>query len=332
MASVLESLGGIMTPDSIGSLAKALGADSLAVTQALSVAGPLLLGGMARTAGTPAGAESLFNLAKDQGGGMLGSLGSLFGGLLGGGGAGAPGNLTSSLLGSGSNAIGAALSRALGFNVGPLLAAIAPALVGVVSKMISSDKLDAAGLAAKLKQEHEAFAADPANKAAMELVNSAVAAGDKADALINAYGADWARVSAGPAAALLMVAAADPSGPMGAMKEVSAVSDKLLEIAKEAAPTSVLGAAFGSGMTMDMLQQVKTVAPSKDKLLDAIKAGAAAVAAKSPGEAAAYKSAILAVAEAAAKASKDGGFLGFGGTLVSKDEQAALDALKAALA
>ena len=53
---------------------------------------------------------------------------------------------------------------------------------------------------------------------------------------------------------------------------------------------------------------------------------------KSPAEAAAYKATILAVAKAAAEASKEGGFLGIGGTLVSKDEQAALDQLGAALA
>jgi len=37
------------------------------------------------------------------------------------------------------------------------------------------------------------------------------------------------------------------------------------------------------------------------------------------------------VARAAAEASKEGGFLGIGGTLVSKEEQSALDAIEAAL-
>jgi hypothetical protein len=36
--------------------------------------------------------------------------------------------------------------------------------------------------------------------------------------------------------------------------------------------------------------------------------------------------------QAAAESSRDGGFLGIGGTLVSSDEQSALDAIKAALA
>ena len=63
-----------------------------------------------------------------------------------------------------------------------------------------------------------------------------------------------------------------------------------------------------------------------------IKAGTAAVAAKSPAEARAYRDTILAVATAAAEAAKEGGFLGIGGTLVSEDEQTALNTIKAALA
>ena len=55
------------------------------------------------------------------------------------------------------------------------------------------------------------------------------------------------------------------------------------------------------------------------------------MAAKSPGELQAYKNTILSVAQASAEASKEGGFLGIGGTLVSKEEQAALDAIRAAL-
>jgi hypothetical protein len=46
----------------------------------------------------------------------------------------------------------------------------------------------------------------------------------------------------------------------------------------------------------------------------------------------AYKDAILAFAKVTAGASREGEFLGIGGTLVIKDEQAALDAIKAALA
>jgi hypothetical protein len=332
MASLLGSLGEMITPDTIASLGKALGADSSAVSQALGAAGPLLLGGMSKMASTPAGAESLFNMAKEHGGGILGNLGSLFGGLFGGGAAPAgPAGLMSQLLGSGSNAIGASLSKALGFNVTPLLTMAAPALLGAVSKMVSAQNMDAGSLATALRKESEEFAGNPANKATMELVNAARANGEKATALIQSYGADWPKVAAGPAAALFLIASGDPSGPIGTIKEANAAGEKLLEIAKGAAPDSLISAAFAGGLTPDMLSQLKSVAPAKDKLLDVVKAGIAAVQARSPGEAAAYRSVIMNVADAAAKASKEGGFLGIGGTLVSADEQKALDAIKAAL-
>ena len=51
----------------------------------------------------------------------------------------------------------------------------------------------------------------------------------------------------------------------------------------------------------------------------------------SPEEVEAYKRFVLSLAEAAAKAHKEGGFIGIGGKEVSESEQAALDEIKAAL-
>lgn len=332
MNSLLGSLGEMITPDTLASLGKSLGADSAAVSKALGAAGPLLLGGMAQMAATPAGAESLFNMAKDHGGGILGNLGSLFGSLFGGGSAPAgPAGMLNSFLGAGVNAIGASLSKALGFNVTPLLGAIAPAMVGLVSKMISSQNLNPASLADALKRESEAYLADPANRATVEMINTARTTGDKAAAMIQSYGGDWSKVVAGPAAALFLIASGDPSGPIGSIKEATAAREKLLELVKGAEPDSLISAAFAGGLTPDMLTQLKSVAPTKDKLIDVIKDGIAAVQTRSPGEASAYRSVIMNIADAAAKASKDGGFLGIGGTLVSESEQKALDAIKAAL-
>ncbi len=332
MASILESLGSMINADTVGSLSKALGADSGTVSKALAAAGPLLLGGMTRMADTPNGAESLLKLLPEESSGLFGSLGQLFtGGILGGASEGQGGGLLSSLLGPGANAISASLSKTLGFNVAPLLAMAAPAIMGVVAKLAKSQNLDAGGLAALLKHEQAELAANPANAEAVSLASSAMRAGDEAAAKIQSYGPEWSKVAAGPAAALFMVAAADPSSPIGAMKEASAAGSALLDAAKRATPSSLLGTAFGSGMTLDMLRDLKSVAPTKDKLLQAIESAAAAVAVKSPGEVQSYHQTILAVARAAAEASKEGGFLGIGGTLVSKEEQSALDAIEAAL-
>ena len=50
-----------------------------------------------------------------------------------------------------------------------------------------------------------------------------------------------------------------------------------------------------------------------------------------PAEVDAYRNFVMDVAEAAAKAHKEGGFIGIGGKQVSESEQAALDEIEAAL-
>jgi len=329
MPTILDSLASNFSPDVIGDIGKALGADTSAVSKGIGVIGPVLLSGMTRQATQPGGAESLMKLLP-EGSGLLGNLGGLLSGLTGGK-TGSEGSPMSALLGPGTNAIGASLSRTLGFNVTPLLAMAAPALLGMVSKAVKSDKLDASGLASMLGHERDAFTGNPANKDTVALVTSAISTGDKAAATIASYGESWKHVSAGPAAALFMVSSSDLSGPIGTVKEAQAAGKAMLDAASKAEPTSVLASAFGAGLTMDMASQVKLLAPSKDKLIEIVKAGAAAVAAKSPGELQAYKNTVLLVAQASAEASKEGGFLGIGGTLVSKEEQAAIDAIKAAL-
>ena len=331
MASILESLGSTFSPDVVADIGKALGADTGAISKGLAAVSPLLLSGMAKTAtASPGGAEALMKMLPESGG-LFGNLGGLLGSVLGGAGSGASG-AASTLLGPGVNAIGGALSRALGFNVTPLLGLVAPALLGMVGKTVASQKLDAGRLASMLGKEVDAFGSDPANQEAAALVLSATKAGDQASAMIGSYGDSWKQVVAGPAAALFAVSTADLSGPIGSVKEAQAAGKVLLDATKGAEPTSVLAAAFAGGLTPDMASLVKELAPTKEKLIDVARAGLAAVKQRSPEQAQGYKDTILAVAKAAAEASKEGGFLGFGGKLVSEEEQAALAALQAALA
>ena len=56
------------------------------------------------------------------------------------------------------------------------------------------------------------------------------------------------------------------------------------------------------------------------------------VAQKLPGEAAAYRQWLLLLARKAAESTKEGGFLGMGGTLISPAEQSALQEFETALA
>jgi hypothetical protein len=100
---------------------------------------------------------------------------------------------------------------------------------------------------------------------------------------------------------------------------------------KSAAPTSLLGTAFGGGLTGSELDALNRDAPPTDSILKNLTAAKAAVSSVSAAEGAAYSNMIIHVAENVAAATKEGGFLGIGGKQVSGDEEAALSAIKAAL-
>ena len=327
MDNLMQSLSSMIKPDMAAALGKALGADTSSINQGLATVGPLAMGNMAKVANTPGGAESLLKMLP-QGGGALGNIGSLISGLTGGG---SGGGMVNSVMGPGVNAIGASLSKTLGFEVTPLLRMVVPVVGGLVARAVKADNLDAAGLKTVLNKQSADFANDPANKATMALVNDANAAGEKAAAQIASYGADWPKVAGGPAAALLLVAASDLSGPFDTIKEVKAADAALRESVKGAPAASVMSAAFGGGLTESALKSVKALAKDKEALLRMITESTAAFATRSPAEVAAYKDTIRAVAKATAEASKEGGFLGIGGKRVSDDEQAALDRIDSAL-
>lgn len=328
MDNLMQSLSSMIKPDMVAALGKAIGADTSSINQGLAAIGPLAMGNMARMASTPGGAESLLKMLPPDGGGAFGNIGTIISGLMSGG---SSGGMVNSVMGPGVNAIGASLSKALGFNVRPLLGVVVPVVGGLISKAVKSNNLDAAGLGTMLSKQSADFANDPTNKPTMALVNEATAAGDKAAAQIASYGADWSKVAGGPAAALLLVAASDLSGPFDTIKEVKAADAALRQSVSDAPAASVMSAAFGGGLTESAFKSVKELAKDKDALLRMITEGTAAFASRSPVEVKAYKDTIRAVAKATAEASKEGGFLGIGGKRVSADEQAALDRIDSAL-
>jgi len=333
MASLFDSLSSAINPEIVSALGKALGADTSAINQGLAAAAPLLMGSMAKMASTPTGAESLIKMLPQDTGGLLGSFGSLttlISNLFSGGPTG--NSMLSSLLGPGLNAIGGSLTKALGFNVMPLLGMAAPALLGLVGKAVQSDKLDSTGLAELLKRETGQYTANPVNGATMKLVNEAMAAGDKAATTIGTYGTEWSKVAAAPVAALLAVSSSDLDGPFDTMKEIKAAQAALLEATKAAPAGSILSAAFGGGLTQDALKSIRATAKDRDELARLIADATAAVKQRSPGELEAFKAAIRSIGKATAEAAKEGGIFGIGGTLVSDDEKAALARIEAAMA
>lgn len=320
-----------MTPETVGAVGGALGVDTSLVQQGLKVVGPTLLGSLAKASSTPDGLASLSKLMPADTG--SGSDADLLGGVLKsitGGGTSA--DMMQNVLGSGANAISGTLSKSLGFDVGPLMKLGVPLVMGLLAKTAKTNKLDANGVANMLQTESKAFAADPANAAVTAQVQSALKAGDDAAALRQSYtDAEWTKVRGGPLAAMYLVATASPSKGADAVAELAAAASAVAESIKSVSPTSLIGTAFGGGMTKAEVDLLKKDAPPTERIVGMIKDGYAAVKAKSPADAAAYAAMLVNVAQRTAEASKEGGFLGIGGTRVSKEEQAALDAIRAAL-
>ncbi len=157
---------------------------------------------------------------------------------------------------------------------------------------------------------------------------------------------DWYTVIAGMSSAASIVSMSDVSGPLGLVKEAMASTAALREDASQSAFIAALRAQMTSADKEDkealmkvamekqqaMKGQAQTTEEAQQIALDTMRDAIQLVEEKAGAEAAAdYKQLIWAGAQKAAKASKEGGFLGIGGKLVSEAELAALQQVKAAL-
>ena len=142
---------------------------------------------------------------------------------------------------------------------------------------------------------------------------------------------EWKAISGAPVAAGLFITLSDPSGPVGIAKEALAVGKAITDSAAGDAPEIVksLAEIVKSGAGRPELPDVPAGdrAKTKDALIGAIRAAVGAIERKSPGEVEAYKTWLASVAAKVSQASKEGGFVGIGGTRVSSDEQQALNQL-----
>jgi hypothetical protein len=153
--------------------------------------------------------------------------------------------------------------------------------------------------------------------------------------------AEWAEVMASPMVAGMAITLADPSGLWGIVKE-SLASGRALVDARRDAGGSVLAKAVTDALETSegrtaAKAQVKaavtgtTPAEMKASALAALASVSRLLAAKDPAEAEAFRVFLNGVALRVAEASKEGGFLGFGGVAVSDAERATLDEVRAAL-
>jgi hypothetical protein len=147
---------------------------------------------------------------------------------------------------------------------------------------------------------------------------------------------EWTRVVRAPFVAGLAISLADPGGPIEAAKESMATirsatnppsrEQLLAEVALEL-----------QAITQQRHNPLKGFKPTQgsapgDQVLEELRAVQELVAARAtPEETAAFGRWLVATAQAAADAAKDGGFMGFGAQQVSDGEQAMLDRLREAL-
>src|SRR3954471_3860265 len=85
MSGITDIVQQHLTPDTINQISSAIGADPATTQQAVDAAVPMILGGMANHAATPAGAATIQNEAENHAG-ILGQLGGMLGGAGGAGG------------------------------------------------------------------------------------------------------------------------------------------------------------------------------------------------------------------------------------------------------
>ncbi|MBL0291968.1 MAG: hypothetical protein IPQ15_15330 [Betaproteobacteria bacterium] len=152
---------------------------------------------------------------------------------------------------------------------------------------------------------------------------------------------EWALLRLAPSLVSGGTVAADPSGLFSSIKEAAAGAGVMADAIKThgglelfaalGADRSIPGmpdpkALLGEGSREQQMQNFKAA------VLERVKSAAGLVAAKgSPAEASAYQTMLVGVAEKAASASKEGGFLGFGGVRVSDKEQAFITEVKKAV-
>jgi hypothetical protein len=322
MPSIFEDLSGLLSSSVTKDLGKAVGLKPDLVTKGIGVVGPLVTAALANKASTPSGQSDLMNLLPKDG--VTSILGNLAKSVTGGG-----TDALSSILGTGGGAVGATLDRALGFKASALLPAVLPLILGLISKANTEKNLGAGGIATLLGNETASFQKTGGETA--RLVKDALDAGQRATDVRAKYSpVQWDTVRLAPVAAAHMVITADKSGPVGAVKEITAATGAIADAAKAAPPASLLGLAFDHDFTVEELTKF-TKSRTPDDALATVRDAIASVERNSPADAPTYRQLVADVATKVANASKEGGILGFGGVAVSPAEQAALDQLRSVI-
>ena len=147
---------------------------------------------------------------------------------------------------------------------------------------------------------------------------------------------EWSRVLRAPMVAGLALSLADPGGPIEAAKETMATMKSATNPPSREQLLSEVALEIQS-MAQARKNPIKGYKPTRDRdpgeqVLEELQAVQDIVKAKAaPDEAEAFGRWLVASAQAAADAAKEGGFMGFGAELVSDREQAMLERVRAAV-
>jgi hypothetical protein len=144
---------------------------------------------------------------------------------------------------------------------------------------------------------------------------------------------EWKVICSAPMMAGLLISMSDMSGPIGIAKEAMAVVKTVTQTATASSSElirSVAEAIKAQGARPDVSELRTEPTAVRAILIDHCKQAAQLVQQKSPLESEEYREWLVSLAKRTADASKEGGFLGMGGT-VSEAENLAVRDLAAAL-
>jgi hypothetical protein len=139
----------------------------------------------------------------------------------------------------------------------------------------------------------------------------------------------------------MAVTLADPNGLWGTLKEGMASASALMDARRDTGAADLIKAIVaeletseGRTLARDSFKAqmtAKTPAELKAQAIATLTSIAQLVDSKAGQDAPAFKTWLLGIAERVAAASKEGGFLGFGGVAVSDAEKATLDEISMAM-
>ena len=323
MTSFIDSFSSYLTPQVTERIGSATGTDPKLVRRGLGIIGPLVVAVAARAARSPGGLQSLLSLVPAgfdpaTGGGIEGVVRSAQDPR-------ASASLLSGVFGSGVTAISNTLTRTLGVDAITLLRIGTPLMLGAIAHRISEAGVEESAIARQLHDEQRAFQSRGDEVA--RAVQEAQAAGDEANSMRQRYTPhEWAAARLAPIAAAQVVMMASPSGIVGVVGELASAANEIQRARVGAVPTSLVNVLFDGEITKEEVIAIR----DREVALTVVKEGVAAVKANTPREAKLFGNLLVDIAVRTAEASREGGFLGIGGTRVTKEEQAAIDAIRTA--